>query len=44
MHTNPIRGCFDNSEGMNDGDLPSWRGSRVRELANGLRLGSIVSS
>jgi hypothetical protein len=27
MRTNPALGYFDNPEGLNNGDLPSWRGS-----------------
>jgi hypothetical protein len=36
MCTDPVRGCFDNLEGLNRGNLPSGCGSRVRELANGM--------
>jgi hypothetical protein len=39
-----IRGCFDNPEGLNYVYMPSWRGSRVRDLANELRLGTVVPS
>jgi hypothetical protein len=42
--TDPIRGCFDNLEGLNNRYLPSRRCPQVRELANGLRLGTVVLS
>jgi hypothetical protein len=42
VHTDPIRGCFDNPEGLNNVHLPSWCGPRVQELANGMRLGTAV--
>jgi hypothetical protein len=38
MRTNPVRGCFDNMEGLNNEHLPSRCGPRVCELPNGLRL------
>jgi hypothetical protein len=44
MHTNPILWCFDNPVGLNFWVLASWCGSRVHELANGLRLGTVVPS
>jgi hypothetical protein len=44
MRTNPVRGYLDNLEGLNYGNLPSGPGSRARELANGLRPGTAVSS
>jgi hypothetical protein len=44
MHTNPIRRCFKNREGLSNGDLPSWCYSEVHELANGLRHGIVVPS
>jgi hypothetical protein len=44
MHTDPIRGCFDNPKGLNHRHLPSRRGPRVHELANSLRLGTVVPS
>jgi hypothetical protein len=44
MHTDPICGCYDNPEGLNRENLPSGHGSRVRELANGLKLGTAVPS
>jgi hypothetical protein len=40
--TDPVRGCLDNPEGLNNGHLPSWHAPRVHELANGLRLGIVV--
>jgi hypothetical protein len=40
--TDNICRCFDNLEGLNNGHLPSGRGSQVREMANGLRLKVIV--
>jgi hypothetical protein len=40
----PIHGCFENKDGLNYGYLPSWCGSCVHELANGLRLGTAVLS
>jgi hypothetical protein len=36
--------CLDNLEVLNNGYLPSWHGPQVRELANGLRLGTAVPS
>jgi hypothetical protein len=42
--TDHVRECFDNPEGLNYGDLPSRHGSRARELASGLRLGTVVPS
>jgi hypothetical protein len=42
MHTDLVHGCFGNPEGLNNGHLPSRRGPRVHELANGLRLGTVV--
>jgi hypothetical protein len=44
MHTDSARGCFDNPEGLNYGYLSSQGDSRVRELANGLRLSTAISS
>jgi hypothetical protein len=44
MCTDPVCGCFDNPEGLDRENLPSGRGSRARELANGLRLGTAVPS
>jgi hypothetical protein len=44
MSTKPVRGCFDNLEGMNNGDFPSWHGSRIHELANGMRHGTTMPS
>jgi hypothetical protein len=38
MPTDPVLGCLDDPEGLNNGHLPSGRGPRVRELAKGLRL------
>jgi hypothetical protein len=40
----PIRGRFDNPEGLNHGNVPSRRGSRDCELTNGLRLDTAVPS
>jgi hypothetical protein len=40
----PVHGCFDNLEGLNNGYLPSGHSPRVCELANGLRLGTTISS
>jgi hypothetical protein len=42
--TDPVCGCFDNPEGLNNGHLPSRRGLRVHELANGVRHGTTVLS
>jgi hypothetical protein len=42
--TDTIRGCCNNPEGLNYGYMPSQRGSHVRELASGLRLGTAVPS
>jgi hypothetical protein len=44
VRTDPIHVCFENLEGLNHGNVPSGRGSRVCELANGLRLGTTVPS
>jgi hypothetical protein len=44
MHTDLVLRCFDNPEGMNSEDLPSWCNSRVHELANGSRLGTTMPS
>jgi hypothetical protein len=44
LHTDPVRGCLENLEGLNNGYLPSWCGPRVHELDNSLRLGNIVPS
>jgi hypothetical protein len=43
-HANPILRCLDDLEGLNNGHLPSGRAPRVRQLANGLRLDTIVPS
>jgi hypothetical protein len=42
--TDPVHGSFDNLEGLNNGHLPSRRDPQVHELANGLRLDTIVPS
>jgi hypothetical protein len=44
MCINPVLRCFDNPEGLNNGDLPSWHSFRICELANGLRIGTIMPS
>jgi hypothetical protein len=44
VRTNPVRGCFDNPEELNRGNLPRGCGSRVHELANSLILGTTVLS
>jgi hypothetical protein len=44
MRTNPVRWCFDNPEGLKNGDLLSQRGPRVREPANSVRHGTAVLS
>jgi hypothetical protein len=44
MRTDPIYGCFNNPEGLNNRHLPSRHSPRVRELANSLRLGTVVPS
>jgi hypothetical protein len=44
MRVDPILRCLDNPEGLYNGYLPSWCGPRVRELANGLRLCTVVLS
>jgi hypothetical protein len=36
LHGDPVRGCFDNSEGLNNGYLPSGCGPSMYELANSL--------
>jgi hypothetical protein len=40
----PVHGCFDNPEGLNNGYLSSGRGPQVCKLANILRLGTAVPS
>jgi hypothetical protein len=42
VRTDPIRGYFDNRKGLNNGCLPSGCGPRVRELAIGLKLGTVL--
>jgi hypothetical protein len=42
VRTDLIHGCFNDTVGLNNEHLPSWRDPRVRELANGLRLGTVV--
>jgi hypothetical protein len=42
VHTDPVRGCFDNPEGLNNGHKPSQHDPRVHELANNLRLGTAM--
>jgi hypothetical protein len=44
LHTDPILRCLDDLEGLNNGYLHSGCGPRVHELANGLRLGTVVPS
>jgi hypothetical protein len=44
MRIDPIYRCFNNPEGLNNRHLPSWHSPRVRELANSLRLGTVVLS
>jgi hypothetical protein len=44
LHADPVYWCFDDPEVVNNGYLPSGRSPRVHELANDLRLGTIVSS
>jgi hypothetical protein len=44
LRVDPIHRCFNNSEGLNNGYLPSGHGPRVHELAHRLRLGTVVSS
>jgi hypothetical protein len=44
LRADPIRGCFNNLEGLNNRYLPSGRSPRVHELANGMRLDTIVPS
>jgi hypothetical protein len=34
--------CFDDPEGLNNEHLPSWCSPQLCELANGLRLATIV--
>jgi hypothetical protein len=41
MHTDPVLWCFDNPKGLSYGDLLV---GVVPELANGLRLGTVVLS
>jgi hypothetical protein len=36
VSTDPVHGCFNNPEGLNNGHLPSGCGPQVHELANGL--------
>jgi hypothetical protein len=42
VRTDLIRGCFNDTEGLNNEHLPSWRSPQVHELTNGLRLGTVV--
>jgi hypothetical protein len=44
MHSDPIRKCFDNTEGLSHGNLPRGRNPWVHELTNSLRLGTAVPS
>jgi hypothetical protein len=44
VHTDPVRGCFDKPEGLNNKHLPCRHGPRVRELAISLRLGTSMPS
>jgi hypothetical protein len=44
LHADPIHGCFNNPEGLNNGHFPSERGPQVREMAHSLRLGTAVPS
>jgi hypothetical protein len=41
---NPVLRCLDNPEGLNNEYLPSLCGPQLRELANDIRLGTVVSS
>jgi hypothetical protein len=42
MRTDPVHRYLDDLEGLNDGHLPSWHSHRVCELANGLRLDTVL--
>jgi hypothetical protein len=42
LRTDPIRRCFDETEGLNNMYLPSGHDPRVHELANSLRLGTAM--
>jgi hypothetical protein len=44
VRIDPVHGCFDNLDGLNNGHLSSQRGPRVHELAISLRLGTAVLS
>jgi hypothetical protein len=44
MNTDLFHGCFDKPEGLSNEGFPSQRGSRIHELTNGLRLGTLVPS
>jgi hypothetical protein len=44
VHTKSILRCFDDTEGMNYGDSARRHGPRALELANSLRLSTIVLS
>jgi hypothetical protein len=44
LHANLVLKCLDDPEGLNNGYMPSRHGLLVRELANGLRLGTAVLS
>jgi hypothetical protein len=44
VHNDPVCGCFNNPEGLNNGYLPSGRDPRIHKLGNGLRLSTTVSS
>jgi hypothetical protein len=42
--TDPVCGCLNKPEGLDNMYLPSGCGPRFRELPNGMRLGNVVSS
>jgi hypothetical protein len=44
LRADPDLRCLEHLEGLNNGYLPNGCGPRVRELANGLRLGTAVLS
>jgi hypothetical protein len=44
MHVDSILRCLDDSEGLNNGYLPSGHGPQVHEVANSMRHGTAVVS
>jgi hypothetical protein len=44
MQADPVLRCLDDPKGLNNGHLHSGHDPQVHELANGLRLGTVVLS